>query len=58
MCVMEMCVKETLFYILINDLSTELNYLRIDISLDDDRISHLLYADDLPLIAKKIYKIC
>ena len=42
----------TLFNIFINDLSTELNLLRIGITLGDDRISHLLYADDLTLMAE------
>ena len=40
-------LSPTLFNIFINDLSTELNSLRIGITLGDDKISHLLYADDL-----------
>ena len=43
-------LSPTLFNIFINDLSTELNLLRIVITLGDDRISHLLYADDLTLM--------
>ena len=45
-------LSPTLFNIFINDLSTELNSLRIGITLGDDRISHLLYADDLTLMAE------
>ena len=45
-------LSPTLFNIFINDLSTKLNSLRIGITLGDDRISHLLYADDLTLMAE------
>ena len=45
-------LSPTLFNIFINDLSTELNSLRIGITLGYDRISHLLYADDLTLMAE------
>ena len=45
-------LSPTLFNIFINDLSTELYSLRIGITLGDDRISHLLYADDLTLMAE------
>ena len=45
-------LSPTLFNIFINDLSTELNSLRIGITLGDDRISHMLYADDLTLMAE------
>ena len=45
-------LSPTLFNIFINDLSTELNSLRIGITLGDDRISHLLYTDDLTLMAE------
>ena len=45
-------LSPTLFNIFINDLSTELNSLRLGITLGDDRILHLLYADDLTLMQK------
>ena len=43
-------LSPTLFNIFLNDLSTELNSLRIGITLGDDRISHLLYTDDFTLM--------
>ena len=45
-------LSPTLFNIFINDLSTELNSLKIGITLSDDRILHLLYADDLTPVAE------
>ena len=52
------CVRQgdvlspTLFNIFINGLSTELNSLRLGITLGGDRILHLLYANDLTLMAE------
>ena len=46
-------LSQTLFNIFINDLSNELKTLNVGVHIGPDIIlSHLLYADDLALIAE------
>ena len=44
-------LSPTLFNIFINDLSNELNSLNLGVKIGDILLCHLLYADDLTLIA-------
>ena len=44
-------LSPTLFNIFINDLSNELNSLNLGVKIGDVLLCHLLYADDLTLIA-------
>ena len=45
-------MSPSLFGIFINDLSKELNELKIGLNIDGLEISHLLYADALALLAE------
>ena len=53
-------LSPTLLNIFINDLSNELNSLNLGVQIGDALLCHLLYADDLTLIAtiKLIFNYC
>ena len=53
-------LSPTLFSVYINDLTERINSLNCGINIDDNRISILLYTDDIALIAptKIVYSVC
>ena len=50
-------ISSTLFAIYINDLVTEINQLKLGITVTDRNITCLLYADDLVAIAENEVKL-
>ena len=46
------CISTTLFNLYVNDLVHEINTLNLGVTLDKEKVSIWLYADDLVLMAE------
>ena len=45
------CISPTLFSLFINNIVHEINDLELGVNLDDERVSLLLYADDIVILS-------